>query len=91
MHSGLSSIRTVIFPMPKRTLIGYIIVMGFLVVIFIKSLFSFSENPLATTIVSIILLSTMAVVTFIFVKLFVGLDQKRESRSRPPCPPFGIA
>ncbi len=83
-----ASIRAVPFPMPKPTLIGYIITMGFIVAIFIRVLFSFSENPLATVIIAIILLTVLVVVTFIFVKLFVGLDRKRESVSRPA---YGIA
>ena len=88
MHFGVSSIRAVPLPMPKPTLIGYIITMGFIVAILVKVLFSFSENPLATIIVIIILLAVAAVVTYIFVRLFVGLDRKRESVSRPP---IGIA
>jgi len=88
MHFGVSSIRAVPLPMPKPTLIGYLITMGFIVAIFVRVLFSFSENPLATIIVIIILLAVAAVVTYIFVRLFVGLDRKRESVSRPP---IGIA
>lgn len=85
---GLSTIRAVPLPMPKPTLIGYIIIMGFIVAIFVRVLFSFSENPLATIVIIVVLLAVAAVVTFIFVKLFAGLDQKRESVSRPP---IGIA
>ena len=88
MHFGVGSIRAVPLPMPKPTLIGYLITMGFIVAIFVRVLFSFSENPLATIIVIIILLAVAAVVTYIFVRLFVGLDRKRESVSRPP---IGIA
>jgi len=88
MHFGLSTIRAVPLPMPKPTLIGYIIIVGFIVAIFVRVLFSFSENPLATIVIIVVLLAVAAVVTFIFVKLFAGLDQKRESVSRPP---IGIA
>jgi len=88
MHFGVSSIRAVPLPMPKPTLIGYIITMGFIVAILVKVLFSFSENPSATIVIVIILLAVAAVVTFIFVRLFAGLDRKRESVSRPP---IGIA
>ena len=88
MHFGVSNIRAVPLPMPKPTLIGYIITMGFIVAILVKVLFSFSENPLATIIVIIILLAVAAGITYIFVRLFAGLDRKRESVSRPP---IGIA
>ncbi len=84
MHFGLRNIMAVPLPLPKPTLIGYIITMGFIVAILVRVLFSFSENPLATIIVVIILLAVAAIVTFIFVRLFVGLDKKRESISRPP-------
>ncbi len=84
MHFGLSNVMAVPLPLPKPTLIGYIITMGFIVAILVRVLFSFSENPFAAIIVVIILLAVAAVVTFIFVRLFVGLDKKRESISRPP-------
>ncbi len=87
MRFARANIRAIPPPMPKPTLIGYIITMGFIVAIFIRVLFSFSQNPLTTIIIVIILLAVLALVTFIFVKLFVSLDRKRESISRPP---FGI-
>ncbi len=84
MYFCLSKIRAVPVPLPKPTLIGYVITMGFIVAFLVRVLFSFSENPLATIILVIILLAVAAVVTFIFVRLFLGLDRKRESVSRPP-------
>ena len=66
-------------PFPKATLTGYIIVMGFLVLFLVGVMLRFSENPLVAVLILIILLVVIALVTFIFVKLFVGLDQHRES------------
>ena len=79
MPSGLRKINRVPMPFPKATLTGYIIVMGFLVAFIVGALLSFSENPLLAVLILIIVLVVLALVTFIFVKLFVNLDQDRES------------
>ncbi len=78
MPSGLRKINRVPMPIPKATLSGYVIVMGFLVLLFVRALLSFSENPLTTVLILIIILVVIVLVTFIFVKLFVGLDRHRE-------------
>ena len=79
MPSGLRKINRVPMPFPKATLTGYIIVMAFLVLFFVRTLLSFSENPLVAVLILIIVLAVIALVTFIFVKLFVDLDLHRES------------
>src|SRR3989304_3360574 len=77
--SGLRKINRVPMPFPKATLTGYIIVMGFLIAFFVGALLPFSRNPFLALSILIIILVAIALITLIFVKLFVGLDQHRES------------
>ncbi len=79
MSSDLRKVVSVVNPMPRATLSGYIIVMGFLVLFLVGTILRFSENPLVAILILIVLLVVIALVTFIFVKLFRGLDQHRES------------
>ncbi len=79
MPLDLRLLRRVPMPFPKATLVGYIIVMGFLVLFLVRILLFFSENALLTISILIIIVIVIVLITFIFVKLFTGLDQHRES------------
>jgi hypothetical protein len=78
MSSGLSKvIRVYPLPLPRKTLIGYVITMAFLLGLFVRVMLIFSENPLVAVLVLLILVAFIALVTVVF-KLAVL--RKQDSR-----------
>jgi O-antigen ligase len=65
-------------PLPRKTLIGYVITMAFLLGLFVRVMLIFSENPLVAVLVLIILVAFIALVTVVFLKLAVL--RKQDSR-----------